>query len=289
MSSRSLSAVRSRQIGQADVNDVAALLGRGFPRRSRDYWRQALDRLAKHSTPADMPRYGYLLESEGVVVGVILLISSMFQDSDKIRCNVSSWYVEPKFRFHAPLLISQATRMKNITYINISPAKHTLSILEAQGFTRFSDGQFVSSVFPRGRHGARARVVRSDVNPNAHFEPFEQDLLLAHAQYGCLSLWCTTTERAYPFVFISRIVKRVVPCAQLIYCRHMEDFIEFARPIGSYLALHGTPFVLIDSKGPIPGLVGRYFDGASPKYSKGPVVPRLGDLAYTEAAMLPDL
>jgi hypothetical protein len=69
----------------------------------------------------------------------------------------------------------------------------------------------------------------------------------------------------------------------------MEDFIEFARPIGSYLALHGRPFVLIDSKGPIPGLVGRYFDGASPKYFKGPVVPRLGDLAFTEAAMLPDL
>jgi hypothetical protein len=249
-----------------------------------------LDRLAKHPTPADMPRYGYLVESAGAVVGVILLISSMIQDRDtfKIRCNVSSWCVEPEFRIHAPLLISQATRKKNITYFNISPAKHTLPILEAQGFTRFSDGLFVNSAFFSGRR-SNARVVRFDANPDAHFEPFERDLLLAHAEYGCLSIWCTTAERAYPFVFLPRIVKRVVPCVQLIYCRHIEDFIQFAQPIGSYLRLRGRPFVLIDAKGPIPGLLGRYFDGVSPKYSKGPVTPRLGDLAYTEVAMLPNL
>jgi hypothetical protein len=32
-------------------------------------------------------------------------------------------------------------------------------------------------------------------------------------------------------------------------------------------------------------LIGRYFDATMPKYFKGPDRPRLGDLAYTEAAM----
>jgi hypothetical protein len=31
--------------------------------------------------------------------------------------------------------------------------------------------------------------------------------------------------------------------------------------------------------------MGKYFDGVAPKYFKGPTRPRLGDLAYTEAAM----
>jgi hypothetical protein len=44
-------------------------------------------------------------------------------------------------------------------------------------------------------------------------------------------------------------------------------------------------FVLIDSNGPISGLVGKYLKDYMPKYFKGRVSPRLGDLAYTEVAM----
>jgi hypothetical protein len=43
-----------------------------------------------------------------------------------------------------------------------------------------------------------------------------------------------------------------------------------------------TPLVLIDANGPIPGLIGRFFDGKMPM---GPDHPRLGDLAHTEAAL----
>jgi hypothetical protein len=193
--------------------------------------------------------------------------------------------MEPEFRVHAPLLSRQAIKKKNITYLNISPAEHTLSIVEAQGFSRFSDGQFVASVFPSISRRTAAQVVGPDVSPNAYFEPFERDVLLTHAEYGCISVWCITSERAYPFVFLPRVVKYVVPCVQLIYCRHLEDFVQLAQPIGSYLASRGRLFVLIDSKGPVRGLVGKYFDGIAPKYFKGSVSPRLGDLAYTEGAM----
>jgi len=283
--------MRCRQIVDPDLSNVAELLKKGFPKRSRDYWFDVLERLATHATPTGMPRYGYLIESAGTPVGAVLLISSKIQENNllTIRCNVSSWCAEPNFRSYAPLLISQATRAPNVTYFNISPAKHTRRIVEAQGFSRYSNGQFVASVYPSIRRRYPAQVVGSHVYPNAHFEPYERDLLLAHAEYGCISVWCTTPERAYPFVFLPRIVKSIVPCVQLIYCRHIADFVRFARPIGSYLALRGRPFVLIDSNGPIHELVGTYYDDVAPKYFKGPVSPRLGDLAYTEAAMLPGL
>jgi hypothetical protein len=41
--------------------------------------------------------------------------------------------------------------------------------------------------------------------------------------------------------------------------------------------------VIIDSNGPFPCLVGKYFDEKLPKYFKGPDQSGLGDLAYTEA------
>ena len=62
-----------------------------------------------------------------------------------IRCNVSSWYVEPAFRTYATLLVSQALRHKNVTYLNVSAAPHTWPIIEAQGFSRYCDGIFVAA------------------------------------------------------------------------------------------------------------------------------------------------
>lgn len=238
-----------------------------------------------------MPKYGYLLESGGAPVGVVLAISSTIRqrDATRTRCNVSSWYVDPEFRIYAVLLISRAIGKKNITYLQLTPSDHVLPIVEAQGFSRFSDGLFVVPIFPIIQRGPSAKVVAHDVIPNARFEPFERVLLSDHAEYGCICLWCVTPETAYPFVFLPRVIKRIIPCAQLIHCPDIQDFIRFAKPIGSYLGMRGRPFVLIDANGPIPGLPGKYFGGKSPKYFKGPTPPRLGDLAYTEMAMLPDL
>lgn len=279
--------VRSRSITGSDIDQVATFLAKGFSRRSREYWLRALDRLARHPTPAGYPRFGYLMEIDGAPIGVILLIFSTLQkaSSSTVRCNVSSWYVEPAYRAHATLLISQALRKKDITYINISPASHVQRIVEAQGFSRYSDGQFVAfpALFPPARDDVT--VLGADTRPDVAFEPFERDIVLAHAGYGCTSFWIRTPDRAYPFVFLPRVVKRCIPCAQLIYCRAIEDLVRFSKPIGRFLLSRGKPLLLIDASGPIPGLRGKYVEGAAPKYFRGPEPPRLGDLAYTEAAM----
>ena len=287
-SSSTSSTIRARKITASDIEGVASLLARGFKRRPRQYWLRALERLSAHPTPIGFPRYGFLLESDGAPVGVILLIFSMISAGDvrKPRCNVSSWYVEPAYRGYASLLISKALKDKSVTYLNISPASHVQRIIEAQGFTRYNGGQFV--IFPtlaRVPSNNTGTVHEVDVDPSARFEPFERELLLKHSEYGCMSLWCRTVDRAYPFVFLPRIVKGCIPCAQLIYCRTIEDFVRFSGTIGRFLLLRGRPLVIMNSNGSINGLFGKYFEGASPKYFRGPEQPRLGDLAYTEAPM----
>jgi hypothetical protein len=279
--------IRCREIGAADAAGVATLLRQGFPNRNRAFWLGALDRLSRHRTPAGFPKYGYLLESGGVPVGAILLIFSSFGAGEAagIRCNVSSWYVQPSFRSYASLLVSKALRHKNVTYMNVSAAPHTWPIIEAQGFSRYCNGIFIAlpilNVFP----GAHVRV-GAEAPPDVDCEPFEREVLARHAEQGCISLWCAGSERAHPFVFRPRLVKGIAPCAQLIYCRDVGDLVHFAGPIGRYLALRGMLFVVVDANGPIPGLIGTFRNGRMPKYFKGPVQPRLGDLAYTEYAML---
>ncbi len=284
-----LPGLRCRQIDEADIEAVASLLARGFPIHNRRFWLGAFAQLTRHEPPPGLPKYGYLLESDGVVVGAVLLICATMPAGDAVatRCNLSSWYVEPRFRAYAPMLVSQALRYKNVTYLNVSPAPHTRPIIEAQGFSRYCDGIFVAVPMLQGLFGGpKVEVFDAQRRPEVAFNPCDQEILLEHAVHGCISLWCATFERAYPFVFRPRMVRRGVPCAQLIYCRDVGDFVRFAGPIGRVLARHGKPFVIIDANGPMPGLLGWYSPGNMPKYFKGPQRPRLGDLAYTEHAVL---
>jgi hypothetical protein len=281
--------LRCRQIEEADIAAVAALLARGFPAHDRSFWLAAFAQLTRHQPPPSLPKYGYLLESGGVAVGAILLICSTMPSGNAAatRCNLSSWYVDPAFRAYAPILVSQALRHKDVTYLNVSPAPHTRPIIEAQGFSRYCDGIFVAVPMLNGLFGGpEVEVFEAKRQPVASFDPRDQDMLLQHAAHGCISLWCATAERTYPFVFRPRRVRRVVPCAQLIYCSDVEDFVRFAGPIGRTLARRGLPFVIVDANAPIPGLLGWYGRGNMPKYFKGPRRPRLGDLAYTENAVM---
>ncbi|MGO9399450.1 MAG: acyl-CoA acyltransferase [Xanthobacteraceae bacterium] len=281
--------LRCRQIDEADIGAVASLLARGFRTHDRRFWLEAFAQLRRRAPPPGLPKYGYLLESGGSVVGAILLICSLVPagGKDAARCNLSSWYVDAAFRAYAPLLVSQALRHKDVTYVNVSPAPHTRPIIEAQGFSRYCDGIFIAVPMLSGLLGRpKVAVFEASREPDVNFDPRDQDILSQHAAHGCVSLWCATAERAYPFVFRPRWVRGIIPCAQLIYCSDVADLVRFAGPIGRLLARRGLLFVIIDANAPIAGLLGCYSRGNMPKYFKGPQRPRLGDLAYTEHAVM---
>jgi hypothetical protein len=281
--------LRCREIGEADIDAVVALLIQGFPERGGRFWQAAFEQLHRHEPPTGSPKYGYLLESGGNVVGALLLIFSRVPHGDAliVRCNVSSWYVEPAFRAYAPMLVSRAIRNKDISYLNVSPAPHTRAIIEAQGFSRYASGTFVSMPALKGLTAApKARVFDASCQLEVDFTLRDQQILATHASYGCISLWCVAGERAHPFVFRRRRLRGVIPVAHLIYCSEVTDFVHFAGPIGLKLASHGLALVSLDANARVPGLPGWFIDGRAPKYYRGPVTPRLGDLAYTEYAML---
>jgi hypothetical protein len=283
-----VSRIQARQIRESDLPAVADLLTRGFPERGRTFWLDVLARLREHSVPDGLAKYGYLLDNGGSVIGAILLIFSRVSlgEQNTVRCNVSSWFVEPAFRSYASLLMCKALSQKEVTYLNTTPAAQTVQILLAQGYSKHNGGVFVAvPALTSHARAADVKVVRVGSASPLSASAAEHELLLEHASYGCLSLWCVTADRAYPFVFRLRTIKRLLPAAQLIYARHVEDFARMSGSVGRFLVARGRGLVLIDADGPIPGLFGKYFDRMQPKYFKGPHQPPLGDLAYTEAAL----
>ena len=263
-----------RELTPADKESAAKLLRRGFPERTEDYWRQAMRRLDERHPPDGCPRFGFALVDGDRLVGLLLTIFSRADDGG-LRCNLSSWYVEPYYRPYSTLLLGPLRAFRSATLINISPAPNTRATIEAQGFERYVSGAFFTiAALGRRAPGARVRETRPDV---------DGPLAASSAAYGCLSFEVIDGQEVHPFIFArTRAFGYQAPIAQLAYCRSVGDFIRYSGLLGRRLLLKGLPLVKIDALGPIPGLVGLFDPTRNPKYYRGPRVPRLGDLSETE-------
>ena len=189
-----MAAIRCRETEASNTPAVIKLLTKGFSsERSHEYWAHVITTLSAHPPPSGLPRYGYLLKSAGISVGVVLTIFSAVPigESVNVRCNLSSCFVDPDFRSYAPLPAMRASRHKCVTYSNLSPAAHTWSILESRWFQTFATGLFIavpilSDSVPR----AHVHAVTTSGAPAGNLPPAEIQLLLDYAKYGCLSLVC---------------------------------------------------------------------------------------------------
>jgi hypothetical protein len=201
-------------------------------------------------------------------VGVILLISS--KRGEQIISNLSSWYVEPQWRAHSTLLISLATKLKHVTYLNASPAPHTWRTLQAQGFTPYNFGR--SAVFALPGRGTVSEAIPDDLP--------EAQLLRDHRAMGWISLTVEKDGIVSPFVFKPRrLDKPPLPVMDVMFCRSPEDFRRCAPALARYFLPRSLGF-LID--GDSDAMLSHYAEGKEPRYFKGPYRPVLGDLAYTE-------
>jgi hypothetical protein len=282
---------RFREIQAGDLDAIGDLLTRGFQHRSRDYWMRGLHRQGTRPLPSGEPRYGYLIENNGVPVGCLLTIySSKTIDGEAATfCNVSSWYVDPEFRNYAALFASMTQKRKDITYLNVTPAAATWPILEAQGFVPYCRGfHFSAPVLARGGRGMTIKTITAATTSVAGLPDTDFEMLKRHAEYGCVALVCRTANATLPFIFFSLRKRRGIiplPALQLGYCHSIADYVDCAGAIGRYLLWRGKPIVVVDATGPLAGLPGIYRELRRRKYYKGPHQPPLGDLADTELAI----
>ncbi|MFJ6321326.1 MULTISPECIES: hypothetical protein [unclassified Rhizobium] len=278
-----------RPIEDSDWEGIIECLGRNFPTRPRSYWERAVARMEKRPVVPDLPKYGFVLDMSGRIVGVLLALYFLHQgqEGDEIRCNLSSWSVDPEYRAFAGKMVIAVLRKKNVTYINVSPAPGTEKVNEALGFRRYSEGQL--GFFPllsSARRGYRVLEARSDLPEMSMLSQGDRDILLQHASLDCLSLICVGEGKAFPFVFKTRrVFHGMVPCAQVIYCRSQEELSQCAGVLGRYLLRKGALLCVVDANGPVRGLTGRYFAGSGAKYFRGPKPPPLGDLTFTEVVI----
>ena len=275
-----------RVIEDRDLPNVRACLIRHFPERSPRFWLEGLDRLSNREPVAEFPRYGYCLAAGDEVVGVLLQIYSFRETAGgrQVYCHHSSWCVDEAYRLMAPLLSIAATKRKDVSYVNISPALHTRRGIEALGFQQYSTGQMIFfPILSRLAKGARIESFVRDSIAAQSLPPAEWKILSDHQQLGCRAFIGVLDGDASGFLTVrSRILRNRLPCERIIYCRDVETLSTFARSIGTYLARRGAGLCVANANVPIAGLVGRFVADRDPQYFRGPAPPAFGDLAYSE-------
>jgi hypothetical protein len=266
------SRVRCRPIAENDFDGLADLLTRGFARTRRDYWMRGFARWKNLPVIEELPRFGYLLEGRFGPVGAILSISS--RRGERVFCNLSSWYVEPQYRSHATLLMSLATKLRHVTYLNASPAPHTWRTLQAHGFAPYNFGR--SAVFALPGRGAVSEDIPAGLP--------EAQLLRDHRSMGWISLAVEKDGIISPFVLKPRRLERQkLPMMDVMFCRGADDLKRCLPALARYFLPRGSMGFLMD--GDMEARLSHYAEGKEPRYFKGPHRPLLGDLAYTEKVL----
>lgn len=252
------------------------MLTDGFRIHPREFWNTSLARIAARPAIEGVPRIGYALEAEAGLVGVLLTLWS--RRGDELVCALSSWYVDRAYRRpHAASLPITATSIEGPLYLNTSPADHTRKSMELMGWIQYNFGRSVA--FPVLAWG------RGKVSEDIPETLPERDLLEDHRAWGCVSVVCRKDGAVFPFVFRARRVTRLQwPIMELIYCRDTADFERCGGALGRWFLRRGSLGFILDGK--VKGMPSIYAEGKEPRLYKGPLKPRLNDLAYTEKALV---
>jgi hypothetical protein len=279
-----------REIAASDLDAVAHCLARNFRRRGLTFWKGALRRLASAPAKLNAPRFGRLLDADGDVVGVLLEIghASDLQGAPAPRCNFSSWCADAPYRGFAMTLSRQGLRRADVTYLNLTPAPHTIPIVETFGFRLYAKGAFVATPW-RNAPIAGMRLIPFDAESReaAGLSAWERAMLTDHQRWGLDALIGVSDEGVTPFALRNRpLWRHWIPATQLIYSRSERDLVRFAHLIGRFCLRRGRAHLFVNANGPIQGLAGGYVQGRDPRYFRGSAPPALTDLAYTELALL---
>lgn len=275
-----------RQIEEDDLPQVLTFLSEHFPERLRADWEKGLAKISALPCLPGRPRYGFVIDDNGIR-GMALAVSSRHGDEEdeQIFINHSSWCVAPSHRGRANLKFAlEASRDPAATHTSLSSLPHVFKLLRRVGFEDWTAGQIVG--IGRCKAPDFLGIISVEDAALEEISPRELTVLRDHQELGCIAFCVRIKDRLAPMIFLRRKVKRMIPCAQLIYCKHLPDFLANSRAINLHLARAGYPLLIFDANGPVKEVLGRYYPGKAPKFFKG-AKPRWDvDHTYSELVYL---
>jgi hypothetical protein len=190
---------------------------------------------------------GQLLSVNDEDVGVMLTPATQRLDTDGMPTsvtNLSSWYIRPDHRWHAPRMMLSVLRNSNGLITDLSASEPVQKILLVLGFQPINDGETII-VLP---HAALRRSSRAQVEVLSEEDAINDDTctrLLAHQGFGCIAASLKVDGVSLPLLFKQRKI-RGVPAAQLVFCGRNSAVFEHLDAIARFLIRQGQFLLIMD-------------------------------------------
>jgi hypothetical protein len=275
-------------IGDANLGPALDLLVKGFPRGSRRFWEQGVQRVARYNAWRGATEIGHVLIAKGKPAGVILLVHSLSRQQSGAPCkvtNLSSWYVEPEHRHLAPLMLRNVLRTENTMFTDLSPSARVIPMLGPLGFRPVNAGLAAVALPTAALQPARGGRVMGleDITPGALSDCTLRHLEI-HMQFGALAAILYVEGIYHPLLFVERTVRKL-PTVQLLYCEDNLCFQRCISAVARFLLRKGKLLMLIDipPNGTTPGVP---FWGRGMKFAKGGFFNNRTDYAGSEMLVL---
>jgi hypothetical protein len=281
-------AVKIRVISKDDCEAVMALLCEGFPRRDRAYWVRAFQHLDRRPEISGYPKYGFLIEDQGAVQGVMLILTADLGTgfAGGLRSNLSSWYVREPWRKYATFMLRAGLKAQGGCYTDLSPAPQVVQINAALGFKPYTGGSILLDARSALRGGGKVSFWDgvAETKLSSGLDPALKAIARRHIGYGCTAL--LVAGPAGPQLALYRIkkLKRVIPAARFVY-GDPALLTGSAGAVMRALLGRGVPLAQIDAPTGFSPSAGRLMPARDLRYATGGVPPLAGDLLETEIAV----
>ena len=280
-------ALKSIDIRAENIDQAVTLLDKGFPAHGIAFWRSMLTRIKQMHKRQSVSSHGELLLNDEEPVGVLLKIQHRAPNISKPIVNLSSWYVEPDFRWYAPRMLLKATADKEAIYTDLSPSPEVFNLNEKLGFKTVSSGQLLfplplTSLIPSGncKVVSATKIDASELHSELHH------FIMSHHADRSESLIFNEGGELHPAIFQLR-KRRGLLTANLIYSDNLIALQRNSAAIARHLLGKGIMFMTmpaIETTRPKGSFRLKSF---KPQQVKGDWQANIVDQTYSEAILLP--
>lgn len=273
--------MKFREITPADRPALEALLREGFASTGPGFWETALDVLARRAPVEGMPQYGIVLEIDGVLCGVMLMVSQ--RRGAETVCNLSSWYVREAHRGYAPFMFGHTLKAKDVTFLDCSPTPDLVPIIEKNGFEAYTGGTLMLDGRMALRPGKPVARLTPEALSQCHHP--EAERIAENLEHGCEGFLAHDASGApVPLLYRVARVKKHVPVARFVY-GDPDTIVAHAGAITRALLSRAIPLALVDWPAGVEVPLGRAMPAYGVRYKRGAGAVPLGDLLDTEYAL----
>ncbi|MGI5189639.1 N-acetyltransferase family protein [Promicromonospora sp. CA-289599] len=212
------------------------------------------DRWARSLRPTwttSHPDHGFLLESDGQVVGVYAGIYSETGDPDRRRavCNLAAWCVLEEFRQHSLRLVRAMLAQRDRELTDLSPSGTVVPLNERLGFRRLdTSGALVVNLALPTRPGVRLLSERADIE--AVLTGGDLAAYRDHADSAAARHVVAVADGRPCWVVFRRVRrKRLGLFASVLHVSDRDVFRAVAPAVYRHILLaHRLPFTLVQTR-----------------------------------------